>query len=34
MDAALLRELNYLGVDETTLSVLALLPLAQVAWAS
>jgi uncharacterized tellurite resistance protein B-like protein len=27
------RELNYLGIDETTFSVLALLPLVQVAWA-
>lgn len=30
---ALQRELNYLGIDETTFSVLALLPLVQVAWA-
>ncbi len=27
------REFNYLGIDETTFSVLALLPLVQVAWA-
>lgn len=33
MEAALLRELKYLGVDEASLPVLALLPLAQVAWA-
>ncbi|MCA9569225.1 MAG: FHA domain-containing protein [Myxococcales bacterium] len=30
---ALLRELNYLGIDEATFAVLALLPLVQVAWA-
>lgn len=28
-----LRELNFLGIDETTVEVLALLPLIQVAWA-
>ena len=33
MEVALLRELKYLGVDEASLPVLALLPLAQVAWA-
>lgn len=30
---AVMRELNFLGVDETTMEVLALLPLIQVAWA-
>lgn len=30
---ALQRELNFLGIDESTFSVLALLPLVQVAWA-
>ena len=30
---ALTRELNYLGIDESTFAVLALLPLVQVAWA-
>lgn len=33
MSDALIRELNYLGIDETTFAVLALLPLVQVAWA-